>query len=99
MTPLAPCLARRCLDTDDLAALREATESDRVVLAAYLDAAEGATTDRVCARLRADLRLARARGDAAHAARLLAALGAYLTEHGVSASGCPGGARPLRERP
>lgn len=89
MTALDACIAHRCLDADELATLRETTPADRAALAHYVQEAEGATVGCLCGRIRTDLLLARARGDRTHAERLLAALRAYLVEHGVGAGGCP----------
>jgi hypothetical protein len=93
MTGLDDCITHGCLDPDDLALAREATPADRVALSHYIGEAGGGGVGCLCARLRTDLLLARARGDAAHADRLLAALRGYLVEHGVGIGGCPASAR------
>lgn len=89
MTLLDDCIAHGCLDADELSALGPATTADRAILTAYLDRASGEDVICFCARLRTDITLARARGDAAETSRLLRALRAYLVEHGVGVGGCP----------
>lgn len=80
MDAFAPCIARGCVAPGDLVPPRgDAPAPDRAALADYL-AENGGDVACVCRRLRADVALARARGDVAHETRLLAALAAYLVE-------------------